>query len=383
MGITLRIKKLNKSRVLIIASAFLSIALGFIILHPDAHPAAPKTASPAYYRLLAAIDANDPLAVTTVIEQNPSCVHEHIDGKTALIVACRDHFKQEILPPGTPACICCSRDSCTPEWLRAYEQLQQNRRTIISIIIAAGADINSQDDEGRTALQHACIMCGDIKKVQLLLDAGADTTIQSNSGRTALMEAHYETRELEDLIQLYCSVNKPHNKKVGNSMNILPLQQKIEAANLIEPHYPSYIDINHYGLCLRAAKDLPQGTIVATADFEPTDKTYIAGHPSEEYKYVAVMDVTADGTPIYGKVRGKWAFCNHSCDPNCTITDTWEIVTNRAVAQGEELTTSYDAFVHNLSWQENWNFDCLCNAYSCKKIICRYRMDMVYPVKTK
>lgn len=158
------------------------------------------------------------------------------------------------------------------------------------------------------------------------------------------------------------------------------MNELIMQYNTIEPHYPSYVDTNHYGLCLRAAHDLKKGTIVATADFEKTDKQYIAGHESSEYRYVALMRVSADGVPTYGKVRGKWAFCNHSCDPNCDISATWQIITNRDIRKGEELTTSYDAFVPRLAWPETWNFACLCAVQNCKRVICEYRMDIVYPL---
>ena len=151
--------------------------------------------------------------------------------------------------------------------------------------------------------------------------------------------------------------------------------------NTIEPHYPSYVDYNHYGLCLRAAMDICRGTIVATAAFQKTDAMYIAGHPSPDYKYVALWDVSKDGKPTWGKVTGKWAYCNHSCDPNCDISDTWQIITNRDVQKGTELTTSYDAYVHNFAWPSTWNFECLCNEPQCKKIINHYRTDIVYPIK--
>lgn len=134
------------------------------------------------------------------------------------------------------------------------------------------------------------------------------------------------------------SITDANVKESASLKNELLL--KIKKFNNIEPQYPSYVDQNHYGLCLRASADLEKGTIVATGDLEATDKQYIADHPADEHKYVAVMDVSKDGVATYGNVRGKWAFCNHSCDPNCDISDTWEIITNRKVYQGEELTTS-------------------------------------------
>jgi len=159
----------------------------------------------------------------------------------------------------------------------------------------------------------------------------------------------------------------------------------ISAANIpehyqaIESQYPSYVDTNHYGLCLRASCDLDAGVIVATADFEKTDKDYRANDPREEYKYVALMHMDENGEPVWGRIRGKWAFCNHSCDPNCDLNAAGEIVTNRAIKAGEELTTSYDAYTPGFPWPESWNFECLCQSPNCKKIIKEYRMDIVYP----
>lgn len=146
----------------------------------------------------------------------------------------------------------------------------------------------------------------------------------------------------------------------------------------IEPQYPSYVDKNHYGLCLRAKEDLPKGTVVATADLEKTDLAYIAG--SADQIHIALMDVAPDGTPIWGRVRGKWAFCNHSCDPNCYLSDDGEIITNREVKKGQELTTAYDAYVANFPWPETWNFVCLCEQPNCKKVIKEYRMDIIDPI---
>lgn len=141
--------------------------------------------------------------------------------------------------------------------------------------------------------------------------------------------------------------------------------------------YPSYISINHYGLCLRASKDLKKDTIVATADFEKTDSTYIADHPSPDYRHVALMAIAKDGTPIYGKVRGKLAFCNHSCQPNCYINQTFQVITNGGIQKNQELTIAYDALVPGLAWQTTWNFKCLCGVLQCKGLINKYRMDIM------
>jgi hypothetical protein len=151
----------------------------------------------------------------------------------------------------------------------------------------------------------------------------------------------------------------------------------VEYSYPIELTYPSYIDSNHYGLCLKAAADLPKGTLVAAPDFEETDKEYIAEHDSIDHRHIVLLHVSPEGAPIWARVRGKWAYCNHSCDPNCSLAPNWEIITDRNVRQGEELTMAYDAFIPNFPWPESWNFVCLCGAENCKKIINEYRMDIV------
>ena len=55
--------------------------------------------------------------------------------------------------------------------------------------IASGADINAQDEEGRTPLHYACAN-GDIRFVELLINNGADIDIEDYRGDTPL---HYAT----------------------------------------------------------------------------------------------------------------------------------------------------------------------------------------------
>jgi ankyrin repeat protein len=55
-------------------------------------------------------------------------------------------------------------------------------------LIQAGADIDAQDNDGKTALMNACNM-GCSGCIELLLDSGADINAQDNDGKTALMNA--------------------------------------------------------------------------------------------------------------------------------------------------------------------------------------------------
>src|SRR5258706_11488797 len=56
----------------------------------------------------------------------------------------------------------------------------------MTILVAAGADINAKNDFGVTAL-HWC--AGDLAKVRLLVEKGADVNVRSKMGRTPLLIA--------------------------------------------------------------------------------------------------------------------------------------------------------------------------------------------------
>src|SRR6185295_11924342 len=55
-------------------------------------------------------------------------------------------------------------------------------------LIAAGADVNTTDDDGTTALMHSVIEA-DAKMVKLLLDKGADVNGKNSQDSTALLYA--------------------------------------------------------------------------------------------------------------------------------------------------------------------------------------------------
>jgi hypothetical protein len=140
-----------------------------------------------------------------------------------------------------------------------------------------------------------------------------------------------------------------------------------------EPQYPSYISRNDFGKCLRAKVSLDKDIVVGTAAFLPTQNSFIAEHPDEEYKHVAIMGVTSDGKPIWGRVMGKMAYANHSCFPNCTLSSLFELITNRPVNQNEELTISYDRDIPNCQWDAKWNFCCACKSHNCRGYINKFQ----------
>ncbi len=77
---------------------------------------------------------------------------------------------------------------------------------LIKYFIEAGADVNTQDDYGITALMRA-VTPKDIDVAKFLLDKGADVNARDNEGRTPLFYANYSKEIAELLIAKGADVN--------------------------------------------------------------------------------------------------------------------------------------------------------------------------------
>jgi ankyrin repeat protein len=66
------------------------------------------------------------------------------------------------------------------------------------MLIDAGADLNMQDNRGRTPLQY-CVDWNHPEIARMLIDAGADKTIPNNNGTLPYELA--DTQELKELLQ--------------------------------------------------------------------------------------------------------------------------------------------------------------------------------------
>jgi len=58
-------------------------------------------------------------------------------------------------------------------------------------------------------------------------------------------------------------------------------------------------------------------------------------------------------------------FGNHSCNPNCWMSDEITVVTRRDVAKGEELTQDYAV----MSVTEQWTMECRCGSDLCRGVV--------------
>ena len=88
-------------------------------------------------------------------------------------------------------------------------------------MLEQGADPNSRNNYGETALMEAC-QYGEPEMIQMLLDAKADPNVQSRDGYTALMEAACSNpRGNRDVITALITAGAELDKRNNNSMTAL------------------------------------------------------------------------------------------------------------------------------------------------------------------
>ena len=131
--------------------------------------------------------------------------------------------------------------------------------------------------------------------------------------------------------------------------------------------FPSRVKICKYGKCLVAEKPLKKNEIVQKIIGKIVSWDQI---PQSEICYVILIEdnkwITIDTDARY---------LNHSCDSNCNIDDELNIITNRSVKLGEELTISYNIVNENENpgvWDPRWTFKCECGSKNCQGIIDKY-----------
>lgn len=136
---------------------------------------------------------------------------------------------------------------------------------------------------------------------------------------------------------------------------------------------PSRTATTRAGTGLVATRGLDAGTVVERFD-GPVMK--FAEIPEGEITYALLFDGDDWIVPV-----GPARFLNHSCDPNCVVTDTRDVVTARRVSAGEELTILYNGATMAewlaggpgaFFWDDRWTFRCVCGSPRCIGTIDRY-----------
>uniref|UniRef100_A0A3B4ET13 Uncharacterized protein n=1 Tax=Pundamilia nyererei TaxID=303518 RepID=A0A3B4ET13_9CICH len=104
-----------------------------------------------------------------------------------------------------------TENSRTPLMHAVCLQDPGTRAKFTRLLLEKGADVNCQDEDGRTALSHACEM-GHLDVVKLLVQFNADPDITDSWGNSALMYAMCIT--ILDSIKAY-SVSAAFWKPLG------------------------------------------------------------------------------------------------------------------------------------------------------------------------
>jgi ankyrin repeat protein len=107
-----------------------------------------------------------------------------------------------------------SVEACT-----RHDDLIQSRVQLIELLIAKGAAVNHQDDDGATALMYAA-RNGDTQAVNVLLRSGASVNVGDNNGETALMKAAASSCD-EETVRALLSAGADLNARDHKGRNAL------------------------------------------------------------------------------------------------------------------------------------------------------------------
>lgn len=137
--------------------------------------------------------------------------------------------------------------------------------------------------------------------------------------------------------------------------------------------YPSQVLDTRAGQGLFAAEDLDKDTAVEKLEGRVVRYDQI---PEREIRYAFEI-----GNDRWIVPTNAARFINHSCEPNCYLSESLEVLTVRNVGKGEELTIMYnevtiEAYMNAGAvlpkWDQRRNFDCLCGSKKCLGRIDRY-----------
>ena len=122
-----------------------------------------------------------------------------------------------------------------------------------------------------------------------------------------------------------------------------------------------------YGKCMVANTEIDIGTIVQKYDGHIVKWENV---PIDEICYAILID---DRKWLI--IESDARYINHSCDPNCVINDSLEVITVRPLNKDEELTISYNIVHKNENpggWDSRWSFKCECGSKNCQGLINKY-----------
>jgi ankyrin repeat protein len=117
---------------------------------------------------------------------------------------------------------------------------------VMNVLIDAGADVNIQDNGGRTALA----MSSTRKSIDALLKAGADVNQQAYDGRNAIMEyLNYEndSEKYIKLLEMFIDYGLDLDIKNNKGENLYDIIKNEQKRHTIKSNkYDYYIEVEKY-----------------------------------------------------------------------------------------------------------------------------------------
>jgi hypothetical protein len=137
--------------------------------------------------------------------------------------------------------------------------------------------------------------------------------------------------------------------------------------------YPSQVLDSPIGLGLFAVETLEEGTVV--------EKLEGRSIPYGKIPDAELQDAFEVDAQRWIVAQSAARHINHSCDANCYISGNLDVITQRKVAKGEELTIMYnevtiDKYMKSGAvlprWDERRSFTCRCGTPKCMGRVDRY-----------
>jgi hypothetical protein len=85
---------------------------------------------------------------------------------------------------------------------------------------------------------------------------------------------------------------------------------------------------------------------------------------SSDFDYMLQISPNRFIVTVTAGQRKKYGHVNHSCNPNCGIKNSVQIVAMRDIRPGEEITIDYA-----MSESSDYSMKCDCGAKSCRKVV--------------
>lgn len=143
----------------------------------------------------------------------------------------------------------------------------------------------------------------------------------------------------------------------------------------IQLEFSGKVVVNDYGKSYVATRDIKPGTIVEQF-VGPSMK--FEDIPEDEICYAACI-----GNGLWMIPMTNARYMNHSCEPNCEISKNGDVIAQRFIKAGEEITFDYVTISKErylqapkeYFWDPRWSFDCKCGSPKCHKRIDRYIIE--------